>query len=72
MSKYIATNAPDSYDYRTTTEVFPLGDLTARGTYPVRVVRIEDAADAEYQRDRDLSGLYIADLYEVTTPEEQA
>lgn len=59
MSKIIVTNASEAYDYRTTIPVLPVGVIRWNDR-PVRLVRIDSAADAEYQRDRYLSGLNVA------------
>ena len=55
----ILTNAPEAYDYRTARTAVPLGVICWHG-HKVRMVRIADGANAEYQRDRYLSGLHIA------------
>lgn len=57
--RIIITNAPEAYDYRWVIPVLPVGVITWEGR-KVRLVRVDDHADAAYQRDRYLSGSYVA------------
>lgn len=57
---YIVTNAPDAYDYRTTTQV---GTVMTERFQELRVVRVctdNTPYHTQYQAERYRSGLYVA------------